>query len=175
MTRPDAPFTIEVDDLPPPSAASPADAPPPPEDAPTGAAMVTVTNIAGRRRSRFSGLFWSAAVSLFTLVLSIAAYDYVTSLIARNPTLGMIAFALTAILALVVLLQIIRELWAFRRLARIDGFHKDAALGAWRTTTARRPWRSRSGSRRSTRIARRCAGARAISRSGATGCWTRTR
>ena len=39
----------------------------------------------------------------------------------------MIALALTAILALVVLVQIIREMWAFRRLARIDGFHKDAA------------------------------------------------
>ena len=127
MTRSDAPFTIEVDDLPPPSAASPADAPPPPEDAPTGAAMVTATKIAGRKRSRFSGLFWSAAVSLFTLVLSIAAYDYITSLIVRNPTLGVIALALVAILALVVLIQILRELWAFRRLARIDGFHKDAA------------------------------------------------
>ena len=39
----------------------------------------------------------------------------------------MVALALTALLALLVLLQVIRELWAFRRLARIDDFRAEAA------------------------------------------------
>ena len=70
----------------------------------------------------------------------------------------MVALALTALLALLVLVQIVRELWAFRRLARIDGFRaeaaaahatadRDAALGA-----------RRAGSRASTPAAPSCAG-----------------
>ena len=65
--------------------------------------------------------------SLLTLVISVAAYDYLTSLLQRFPLLGLVALALTGLLALIVLVQLIRELWAFRRLARIDAFRADAA------------------------------------------------
>ena len=128
MTRPDAPFVIPASDLPPASAAGPAEAPPPPdEELPRGEAMRRVTALAARRRSRLGRLFWSAATVLLSLVVSIAAYDYITGLLARFPALGMAALVLTAVLAVIVLLQLLRELVAFRRLARIDGFRAEAA------------------------------------------------
>jgi putative membrane protein len=118
------PFVIPGDELP-PTIATPSDAPPPPDDPPQGEAMRQVTRLAARRGR--GGLFWTAAGSLLALVVSVAAYDYLTTLLARYPALGMVALALTALLALLVLVQLVRELWAFRRLARIDGFRTDAA------------------------------------------------
>jgi putative membrane protein len=129
MSRPpesrSEPFVIPADELK-PSTATPDDAPPPPEEALEGAAMQQVTRLAARR-PRGGSLFWTIAGCLLTLIVSIAAYDYLTTLLARYPLLGMIALALTALLALLVLLQLIRELWAFRRLARIDDFRAEAA------------------------------------------------
>jgi putative membrane protein len=124
VSRPDDPFVIPAEDLA-PAAATPADAPPPPDEEPRGEAMLQVTRLAARKRG--GGLFWTAAGSLLTLVISVAAYDYLTGLLARFPTLGLVALALTALLALLVLLQLVRELWAFRRLGRIDGFRAEAA------------------------------------------------
>lgn len=128
MTRPDEPFVIPASDLPDAAASGPAEAPPPPDEMPPReAAMVQVARIAARPRSGWGGWFWAVAGSLLTLVVSIAAYDYVTGLIARFPALGYLALVLVALLALIVLVQVGRELWAFRRLARIDGFRADAA------------------------------------------------
>jgi putative membrane protein len=119
----DDPFVIPAEHLPP--VPGPADAPPPPDEEPRGEAMRQVTRLAARRRG--PGLFWPALGSLVALIVSVAAYDYLTSLLQRFPLLGRIALALTALLALMVLAQVVRELWAFRRLARIDGFRTDAA------------------------------------------------
>lgn len=127
MTRPHDPFVIPAEELA-PAAATPADAPPPPDEAaPEGEAMLAATRLAARRRRGGSGLVWGLAGSLLALVVSVAAYDYLTSLIARYPLVGMVALALTGLLALVVLAQLVREAWAFRRLARIDGFRTEAA------------------------------------------------
>jgi putative membrane protein len=115
------PFVIPAEHLPP--VPSPTDAPPPPDEV-QGEAMQRVTRLAARRRG--PGLFWPALGGLLTLIVSVAAYDYLTSLLQRFPLLGRIALALTALLALMVLAQIVRELWAFRRLARIDGFRAAA-------------------------------------------------
>lgn len=127
MIHRDEPFVIPADELPEPDFEDPGTAPPPPdEDAAGAAAMVRVTRIAARR-GRGGRWFWAAAGGLFTLVLSVATYDYVTGLIARFPVLGYVALGLTAVLALAVLAQLVRELWAFRRLARIDSFRSEAA------------------------------------------------
>ncbi len=123
----DAPFVLDTESLPPPVALSPADAPPPPEDdAPSGQAMLRMARMATRRRSGWGKWFWGLFTSLVSLVVSIAAYDYVTNLLARNQTLGRIVLGLIIALALVVLVQIIREIWAFRKLGRIDAFRADA-------------------------------------------------
>jgi putative membrane protein len=127
------PFVIRADELD-PTDATPSDAPPPPEDPPTGAAMVRMAELASRPK-RGGGWFWPVAGSLFSLVISVAAYDYLTSLIAEYPAVGWVALGLTVLLALIVLGQIVRELWAIRKLARIDRF-RAAALAASALTDA---------------------------------------
>ena len=126
--RGEAPFVIDSEALPPPVVVSPADAPPPPEDdAPSGEAMLRMARMATRsRRSGWGKWFWGVLTSLVSLVVSIAAYDYVTNLLARNQTLGRIVLGLIVALAVIVLIQIVREIWAFRKLGRIDAFRADA-------------------------------------------------
>ena len=86
------------------------------------------TSHASQRDSGDVGvLFWTVAGALLALVISITAYDYLNTLLARYPLVGMIAVALTGLLGVLIVLQVIRELWAFRRLARIDGFRAEAA------------------------------------------------
>jgi putative membrane protein len=118
------PFVIPAEELG-PATATPADVPPPPDEIPQGEAMQQVTRLAARRH-RGSAL-WPVAGSLLTLIVSVAAYDYLRSLLARYPALGLVALALTALLVLIILAQLVREVWAFRRLARIDGFRAEAA------------------------------------------------
>lgn len=121
------PFVIRADELA-PAAATPQDAPPPPEadDVPTGEAMTRVTRLATRPPSRGLGLLGAVAGSLLSLVVSVAAYDYLLGLLERYRPLGIAAIVLVGLLVLLVLGQVVRELWAFRRLARIDGFRADA-------------------------------------------------
>ena len=124
MTDRNDPFVIPARDLT-PAPQTPLDAPPPPDDEPpTGAAMQTATRLAARRGG---GLVWTVAGSLLTLIVSVAAYDYLVGLLARYRPLGIAAVVLTGILALLLVAQVVRELWAFRRLARIDAFRADAA------------------------------------------------
>ena len=127
------PFVIRADELD-PIDQTPEDAPPPPEDPPSGAAMVRMAELAARPR-RGGGWFWPLAGSLLSLVVSVAAYDYLTGLIAEYPAIGWLALALTLMLAAVVLGQVARELWAIRKLARIDRF-RAAALAAAALTDA---------------------------------------
>lgn len=126
MSPSEKPFVIPADALG-PASVTPGEAPPPPDDdlAPQGEAMLTVTRLAARRRR--GGLLWTVAGSLVSLIVGVAAYDYLTGLIARYPTVGMLALALTGLLGLLVVIQLFREAWAFRRLARIDSFRTDAA------------------------------------------------
>ena len=126
MTPREEPFAIPARDLPSPEAASPADAPQPPEDTPTGAAMLAVTSLAARPRSRLGRWLWSALTALLTFILSVAAYDYITGLLARNLALGWTALLLTGLVALLLLVQLLREWLAYRRLARMDAFHTEA-------------------------------------------------
>lgn len=127
------PFVIRADELD-PTDQTPEDAPPPPEDPPSGAAMVRMAELAARPR-RGGGWFWPLAGSLLSLVVSVAAYDYLTGLIAEYPAIGWLALALTLMLAAVVLGQVVREVWAIRKLARIDRF-RAAALAATALTDA---------------------------------------
>lgn len=92
-------------------------------------AMQQVAALGARRPSRLATWFWSILGSLVSFVLGLAAWDYVTGLLARNPILGGIALALVALLILVLLVIALRELAAFARLRRLDGIHK-AALAA---------------------------------------------
>lgn len=113
----DKPFILERDEE-----ADPALAPAIPETLPEGRAMQTALRLAAARRRRSAlGRFalWSFG-ALFSFILSVALYDFVTSLLAANTLLGTIALTLTALAILAALLLALREAAGFARLTRLD-------------------------------------------------------
>lgn len=126
------PFVIELDDV-----ADPAAAPPVPDLMPDGRAMQGAARIAGARASglgRFAGWAFGA---LLSFVLSVALWDFVTGLLARNSALGFMAMLLLGAAVLAALLLALREALAFSRLSRLDHLRAEVA-GAVDLSTARR-------------------------------------
>ncbi|THH37198.1 TIGR01620 family protein [Aliishimia ponticola] len=121
------PILIELDDA--AEAPSVADAPPVPDmqDASQGRAMQLAAKVAARRPSRLTRWFWGLLTALIGAVVSVAAWDFVTGLIARNVVLGYAVTALVAVFVLVMLAIALREAAAFGRLARIDHLRHAAA------------------------------------------------
>lgn len=113
MTR--GPVLIDLDDK---DAARP-DAAPPVPDIDT-AAMQQIAVVASRTSSGLARWFWSLAALLTGFVVSLAAWDYVTGLLARAPVLGWIAAALVAAVLGTLLIIGLRELAAFGRLRKLD-------------------------------------------------------
>jgi putative membrane protein len=95
-------------------------------DMPQGVAMQQVAALASRRPSRLARWFWSVTVTLVGFVVSLAAWDYITGLLARSPILGGIATALIGLLILVLLIIGLRELAAFGRLRKLDSIQHQA-------------------------------------------------
>lgn len=120
------PVLIELEDQAP--AQGPDTVPPVPDGMPPpqGQAMQTLAVLAARRPSRLVRWFWVLAVSLLGVVVSVTAWDFVTSLLVRAPVLGWGVTALLIGLAMVLLAIATRELAAFSRLKRIDTFKADA-------------------------------------------------
>ncbi len=124
--RKQGPVLIELEDGP---TTSPAEAPPVPDVTgpdPSGAAMQGVIAITARKPSRLMRWFWSLLLSILGFVLSVAAYDFVTGLITRNPYLGYAALGLTGAFLLVLLIIALREWIAFARMRRVDALHHAA-------------------------------------------------
>ncbi len=112
-------------------AADVAQVPPVPDVAqPQGQAMQAAARLAARKPSALSRWFWGLALAVVGAAVSIAAWDFATSLVARSPVLGWIVTGLIAALVLVTLIIVIRELAAIGRLSRVDGMRRaaDAAL-----------------------------------------------
>ena len=135
MGRPPKPFVMETDDL-----ADPALAPVVPDDLPDGRAMQMAARLAQAQSG--SGLgSWAiwAFGALFSFVISVSAWDFVTSLLARNSLLGGIAFALVTVAVVVAVVTALREWAAFARMARLDHLRvqADAARGAHDLPAAR--------------------------------------
>ncbi len=135
MGRPPKPFVMETDAL-----ADPALAPAVPDMLPEGRAMLTAARLASSPRKSGLGRFaiWAFG-ALFSFVISVAAWDFVTSLLARNSLLGTIAFALVGVAVLVALILAFREWAAFARMARLDHLRikADAARSAHDLPAAR--------------------------------------
>ncbi|MFG6568225.1 YcjF family protein [Sulfitobacter sp. 1A13679] len=134
-------FHLEEDTKPQPSVA---DAPAVPEldveaPPPKGQAMQIAARLAARKPSRLVRLFWALAGALVTALVSIAAWTFVTDLMARYPLLGWAMTLLIGAFLLVLLLLSLREMAAFGRLARLDGLRHDAgeALAQGDLTAAR--------------------------------------
>jgi putative membrane protein len=64
--------------------------------------------------------------ALFTFILSVAAWDFVTSLLSRDSLLGTIALVLVGLAILMALALAVRELAGFARVARIDALRQQA-------------------------------------------------
>ncbi len=120
----DKPFLLERDEQ-----ADPSLAPPVPDTLPEGRAMQTAMRLAAARRRRSAlGRFalWSFG-ALFSFVLSVAAWDFVTSLLTTNTLLGTTALILVAAAILAALLLALREAAGFARLNRLDHLRARAA------------------------------------------------
>lgn len=109
--------------------ATPATAAPVPdiEAVPTPAAMQRVASLAAARPNRLARWFWGLLVALVGFFVSVAAWDFVTGLIARSPILGWIAVGLIGLFCFVLLMIAVRELAAFGRLRRVDRIQSGAA------------------------------------------------
>lgn len=92
---------------------------------PEGAAAQAV-RAAARRGSVLGALFWGAVAALVGLGLSVATYDFLAGMIARNPVLGTVAGGLLAVVALGLTVFALRELAATARLGRVDSIREGA-------------------------------------------------
>jgi len=101
-----------------PQAPNPQDVPPVPEI--EGRAMQTVTQLAARKSSWLSRVFWGGASALLGIALSVAMWDFVNNLLVRNVYLGQAALGILALIGLVLVIVMLKELAAFSRLAKID-------------------------------------------------------
>ena len=101
-------------------AADPGAAPPVPDTLPQAQTLHALARLADRKRAPFTRFALWVFGSLFTLVLSVSAWNFVTGLFAANSILGWIAFALFVLALCVVLVMALRELSAFARMAKLD-------------------------------------------------------
>ncbi len=126
MTRPPKPFLQEID-----AAADPSAAPPVPDALPEGQAMQAVGALSQARGGGMRRFAVWAFTTLFTFALGVAAWDFVTGLLARNVVLGWVAFVLVTFAVLSATVLAMREWAAFLRLRRLDDL-RAGAIGAGR-------------------------------------------
>jgi len=86
-----------------------------------GRGMATLAALTARRPSALWRLFWGALLGLVMAVVSVAAWDFVFGLIARNLWLGRAVLAALVVFVLAGLGLALREWIAFQRLKRVDG------------------------------------------------------
>ncbi len=122
------PVLFDLEDAP---QTNPSEAPPVPDmehpPAPNGQAMATLASLAGRKPSKLGRWFWGLFTGLIGTLISIAAWNYATALVAANPILGWIVTALIVTFVLVCLVIVVRELAALMRLSRVDRLRHQAA------------------------------------------------
>ncbi|WP_135448188.1 YcjF family protein [Tabrizicola caldifontis] len=115
MSRPPKPFVQEID-----AAPDPSEAPPVPDNLPQGRAIQGLAALSQPGSSSLTRLAIWAFGALFTFTLSVAAWDFVTGLMARNPVLGWIALTLVMLALFAAVVLALREWAAFLRLRRLD-------------------------------------------------------
>ncbi len=121
-----SPVLIDIDDDSP--SPSPADVPAidASADLTGGQAMRTFARLSHNRPSFLMRWFLRLFIAGVSFWLSLAAWDAVTGLLARNSVLGGIALVLVGSLALILVVIAIRELSALRRLRSIETFQRRA-------------------------------------------------
>jgi putative membrane protein len=102
-------------------AQTPSDAPPVPDiGLPDGRAVTAAAAVAMARPSRLSSFVLWALGALVSFMISVAVYDFVAGLLARNWVLGWVALSLTGLAILALLALALREAAGFYRLGRLD-------------------------------------------------------
>ena len=125
MNDQDTPVLIELENA---DAPSPAEVPTISDTgAASGRAMQTFATLASRQGSPLVSWFWRLALALILFVASVAAYDFVTGLVARSPILGAAALGIFAVFSVVCLALILKELAALTRLRRVEKLQFEAA------------------------------------------------
>ena len=111
--------------------ASPATAPPVPEiGQPTGQVMQSLMKTAARKSSGLTRGFWAVLLALLGFALSVAAWDFVTGMVARNQLLGYAAIGLMGLFILLLLGLAIREWLGFSQLKKLDHLQRAAKSAA---------------------------------------------
>lgn len=130
MTQGPVVFDLEHDAKPAPGVS---EAAPVPDIAPLAgpeaspAALERAARLAARPGSRLSRWFWGMLLALVGAVVSVAAWDFATSLVARIPLLGWAVSAGLVILLALALVMLVREGLAIARLRRVDDLRRTAA------------------------------------------------
>jgi putative membrane protein len=117
-----APVVIELDG-PPADVAAAA----PPDDAPLlpqGRAVRGALGAMGGRPRPVLRVLLVSAAGFAVLVLGVAAWDFVLSLLARAPALGWVAAGLLALAVLALVVAAVGEWAGYRRLGRLDGLRR---------------------------------------------------
>jgi putative membrane protein len=96
-------------------------------EVPQGRAVQTMARLAVRRGSAFGRFALWVFGGLFSLVISVAAWNFVTGLFGQNTWLGWLAFGLTGVALLVLLVMAGQEVLAFSRQGRLDHLRRAAA------------------------------------------------
>jgi len=140
MTNGPVLFDLEKSGEPAPDVAQAAPVPEAAELPAEGQAMARAARLAARRPSWLGRWALGLAAGVLGAVISVAAWDLATGLLARWPLLGWAVTALFAAFLLVLALLALRELAAIGRLKRIDALRReaDAALAAEDLALARR-------------------------------------
>ncbi len=119
MARGPVLFDLDEDTAPRPSVAeAPMVVDLPEQDAPQGQAMQIAARLAARKPSRLMLLFWSLARVIVAAFVSLAAWTFITDLMARYPLVGTVMSVLLGVFLLVLVLALValREMAAFGRL-----------------------------------------------------------
>lgn len=114
------PLIMEIEDE-----ADPGLAPAVPDHLPTGAAMQAAAAVTKPRSTLTRFALWAFS-AFFSFALSVAAWDFVTALLARNAILGWTAFGLLAFAIAAALMLALREWAAYSRLLRLDTLREKA-------------------------------------------------
>ncbi|MGX9351601.1 YcjF family protein [Shimia sp. W99] len=120
------PVLIDLDGKPSVNVAEAAPVPDVTPPLPEGQAMQVAARLGARRSSRLARWFWALLAAFLGAVVSVAAWDFVTGMVARSPVLGWTVTGIGAALLLVAVAMMFKELAGFARLRRVDQLRQRA-------------------------------------------------
>lgn len=124
------PVLIELEDQAAPEVAEAAPVPEMHAPAPTGQAMQVAAQLAARKPSRLTRWFWALVGMFLSAAVSMAAWDFATGMVTRNPYLGWAVTGVGGVALLLAVLIILKELAGLARLKRVDGLKARADAAA---------------------------------------------